>query len=46
MVFVCHVTLQDHVIKALNGLMVRGLLREVALLPGLVAMGTMVVGIL
>ena len=43
MVFVCHVTFQDHVIKALNDFMVRNHSRYVIILPGLVAIVTVIV---
>ena len=42
MVFVCHVTLQGHVIKALNLFMVGIPSRKVTIRPRLVALGTMV----
>ena len=42
MVFICHVTLQDHVIKALYDFMVRSSSRLVDILPGVVAIGTVV----
>ena len=45
MVFVSHVTLQDHVIKVLNDFMVRSLSRYVTMLSGLVAIGTVAVEI-
>ena len=44
-VFVCHVTLQDHVVKALNLFMIMSPSRKVTIRPRLVAMGTMVVEI-
>ena len=40
MVFVCRMTLQDHLIKALNDFMVRSPSRCVTILPSLVVMGT------
>ena len=43
--FVCHVTLRDHVIKALNDFIARSSLRYVTILPGLAAIGTVVVKI-
>ena len=43
MVFVFHVTLQDHVIKAVCGLMTKSHLSYVTILPSLVAIGIMVV---
>ena len=45
MVFVCHVNLQDHVKKALNGFMVSSPSMYVTILPSLVAIGTVVVEI-
>ena len=45
MVFACHVTLQDHVIKASNGFMVRSLSKYVTILLSLVAIDTLVVEI-
>ena len=42
MVFICHVTLQDHLIKALYDFMVRSSLRLVDILPGVVPIGTVV----
>ena len=42
MVFVCHVTLQDHIIKALNLFIIGIPLRKVTIRPRSVAMGTMV----
>ena len=42
MAFVCHVTLQDHEIKALNNFMVRSPLSYVTILPSLMAIGTVV----
>ena len=38
--FVCHVTLQDHVIKSKSGFMVRSLSKYVTILKSLVAIGT------
>ena len=43
--FVCHVTSRDHVIKALNDFIARSSLRYVTILPGLAAIGTVVVKI-
>ena len=40
MVSVRHVTLQDHLIKALNDFMVRSLSLYVTIVPNLVAIGT------
>ena len=40
MVSVRHVTLQDHLIKALNDFMVRSLSMYVTIVPNLVAIGT------
>ena len=45
MVFICQVTLQDQVIKVLNDFMVGSPLRLVNILPGLLAIGTVVVDI-
>ena len=45
MVFVCHITLQVHVIKAFYDFMVRSLSRYITILPSLVAIGTMIVGV-
>ena len=45
MVFVCHVILQDHVVKALNLFMITSPSKKVTIRPRLVAMGTMVVEI-
>ena len=45
MVFVCHVTLQDHVIKALSNFMVKSPTKYVTILPSLVAIGTVIVEI-
>ena len=45
LVFVYHVTLQDHVIKALNDLMVRSLSMYVTILRHMVVIGTVVVKI-
>ena len=44
-VFVSHMNLQDHVIKALNDYMVKSPSRYVTILPSLVAIGTVVVKI-
>ena len=40
MVFVCLVTLQDHVIKVLNDFMYKSPLRYISILPSLVVIGT------
>ena len=45
MAFVCHVTLQDHMIKALYDFMIRGLSRYITIVAGLVAIDTVVVEI-
>ena len=45
MVFICHVTLQDQVIKVLNDFIVGSPSRLVIILPGLLAIGTVVVDI-
>ena len=45
MVSIYHVTLQDHVSKALNGFLVRSLSGYVIILPGVMAIGIMVVKI-
>ena len=45
MVFVCPVTFQDHVVKALNDLMVSSPSRYVTILSSLVVMRTMVMEI-
>ena len=45
MVFVCHVTFQDHVVKALIDVLVRSSSKSVTILPSFVAMNTMVVKI-
>ena len=45
MVFVCHVTLQGHVIKALYNLIVRKPVRYVTTLRRLADTGTVVLGI-
>ena len=37
--FVCHVTMQDHVIKVINGVMVRSPTRCVIILPSSMAIG-------
>ena len=42
-VCVCHVTMQDHVIKALYDFMVRSLSRYITILSNLVAISTVVV---
>ena len=42
MIFVCHVTLQDHVIKVKNDFMVRCLSKYVTILSRLVAIGILV----
>ena len=44
-IFLCHVTLQVHVIKVLNDFMVRSSSRQLIILPSLVAVGTIVVEI-
>ena len=41
-VLVCHVTLQDHIIKALHDLLVSSPSRSVMILPSLMAIGTVV----
>ena len=43
MIFVYHVTLQDHMIRALYEFMVRSSSRQVTILQSLVALGTLVV---
>ena len=43
MVFVCHVTLQDHVIKALNEFMISSPSRSVTILSSLVVIDPVVV---
>ena len=45
MVLVCHVTLQDKVIKALYGFMVRSPSRYLTILPGLLGIATEIVEI-
>ena len=45
MVFVCHVTLQDHVIKALYDFMIRSLSRYLTILASLVDIDAVVVEI-
>ena len=45
MVFVCHVSLHDHMIKALNEVMVRRPSSYVIILPSLVATDTAVLKI-
>ena len=45
MVFVCHVTLQDHMIKALYDFMMRSLSRYITVLASLVAIDIVVVEI-
>ena len=45
MVFVCHMTLKDHMIKALNDFIVRSILRQVFILSSLMAIDTIVVEI-
>ena len=45
MVFVCHVTSQDHMIKALYDFMIRSLSRYITILASLVAIDTVVVEI-
>ena len=44
-IFVCEVTLQDHIIRALCDFMVRIPLRSVTILPSFVAIDTVVVEI-
>ena len=41
----CHVTLQDHIIKALYNFMIRSLLRYITILANLVAIDTVIVEI-
>ena len=45
MVLVCHVILEEHVIKGWSNIMGRGKSRQVTSLPSLVAIGTVVVKI-
>ena len=45
MVFVCHMTLQDHMIKALYDFMIKSLSRFIAILASLVAIDIVVVKI-
>ena len=45
MVFVCHVTLQDHMIKALYNFMIRSLSRYITIVASLVAIEIVVVQI-
>ena len=45
MIFACHVTLQEHVVKAHIDFMVRSLSKYVSILPSLVAIGTLIVEI-
>ena len=45
MILVCHVILQDHVIKGSYDFIGRSPLRLVKILPGLVAIGTLIVEI-
>ena len=45
MVFVCHVTFQDHVIRALFDFIIRSPSRYVTIVPRLVAIGTVVLKI-
>ena len=40
MVFVCSVTLQDHIIKVLNDFMIRNPSKYITILPSLVTTGT------
>ena len=44
-VFICHVTLQEHVIKALYDFMIRSLSRYITILASLVAIDIVVVEI-
>lgn len=46
MVFVFHVTLQEHVIKALYDLMVKNPSRYVTILPSVVALDTEIIAVL
>ena len=46
MFFVCHVTLQDHVIKALSDYMIKSLWRFETILQSLATIGPVVVEIL
>ena len=45
MIFVCHVTLQEYVVKAQIDLVVRILSKYVSILPSLVVIGTLIVEI-
>ena len=45
MVFVCHVILQDHVIRVLCDFMFMSPLRQVTILPSFMAIGTAIVEI-
>ena len=45
MVFVCHVTLEDHMIKVLNDFMVGSPSRYVTILPSLVAIDRVILEI-
>ena len=45
MVFVCNVTLQDYIIKALYDFMIRSLSRYITILASLVAIDTVVMEI-
>ena len=45
MVFVCHVTLQDHMIKALYDFMIKSLSRYITILASLVAIDIVIVEI-
>ena len=45
MIFACHVTLQDHVVKAYHDFMIKSLSKYVTILPSLMAIGTRVVEI-
>ena len=46
MIFVCYLTLQYHMIKALNDFMVKKLSMYITILPSLVAISTVIVDIL
>ena len=45
MVFVCHMTLEDHIIKALHDFMIKNLSRYITILANLVAIDIVVVEI-
>ena len=45
MIFVCYVTLQEHVIKVLYDFMIKSLLRYITILASLVAIDTVLVEI-